>query len=1373
MRRIAKLLFFTLAGALGAAVFLLAVVLLGANTQPGREVLGWLVPRLTGGEVRVEGLSGSFPSALRLRALTLADGSGPYLTGSDVALDWQPLRLLHGEIAVDRLTAAEIDLLRLPKESGKSSSKPTPLLVRSFAIARLELPASLAGAAASLAVSGSLAEGADGTQSLSLDARRLGHGGGTYRVSARLTPSDVALDANLSEPPKGLLSSLAGLPDLGAIRLNASLSGPRSAIATRVALTAGPLSANARGTIDLARHAADLAVDATAPAMQPRPGISWQGVSLHARLAGPFATPTLAGNLTIENLAAAGAGIARIEAALRGNEGTAHLAATLSGILLPGPAPTLLAAAPLTVTAEANLAAPGRPVSFTLRHPLIAASGTVQTEGEQKLAATIALPDISPLAALGGIALSGQASLKIDAARQPAGLALDLAGGLALTAGMAPLPALLGPAPHVSLAARLANGTVTLRHLALSGAALSFGASGTASPERVALAWNSSLQNLSALTAGVTGALAAKGRIDGPTDALALTADLTATLGAANLPPAPVHAHLGVHGLPAAPSAQLTAEGTIAGAPLRLALSAARSPTALTLAIHEADWKSAHAEGTLALARAGGPSGKLSFSIKNLSDFSQLLSSPLHGSLAGSLAAASAHRLTLNLTGESLAASGASVGRAILAASLLDPLGVRRLEARLALANIAAGGISGASATLSAAGPMNALAFSLAAAGPDHASLAATATLDPASSQARLSALTASWHGAALRLLGPAQIVYSPGITLGNLRFAMAGAELSANGSLEPHLALSLAARNLTPALLAPFAPDLHAKFRLDADAALSGTLAAPAGRLAIRGTGIGLASGLAAGLPPASLDATANLAGRSARIASTLSAGTGTRLALSGTIPLAATGALDLAARGAIDLDILNPLLAAEGRHVAGTLTLDGHVTGNLGKPALAGTVRLANATLADYANGVSLRDISGEIIAAGETLRVARLDAHAGPGAIAISGSIGAFAPNLPVDLAITARNAELPQSDLMTARFDSDLTITGEAERRLAARGTVRLRRAEIRIPDHMPPDIPVLNVIRAGAKPPPPPAPGPNVALDITVSAAREIFVRGRGIDTEFGGKIHIGGTAAAPLPEGAFTLVRGQVSMAGKTLTFTSGTIGFNGGSPENPTLDLVATNTTSSTTATLTLGGTAEHPTVTLSSSPELPQDQILAALLFGSSSSSLSPFQIAELANSLTTLTGVGPSTGDPLGALRNGLGLDQLSVGSSASGSPTLQVGRYLAPGVYLGASQPASGGGSQAQVQINITKEIQLNATVGGTATNATGANTTSGTSVGITYQFQYLRRSAGSSRTEAAITTTISVPTTPGNNAAVVRCVASHTAPPRKGTRKLVA
>ncbi|MGH7160959.1 MAG: translocation/assembly module TamB domain-containing protein, partial [Acetobacteraceae bacterium] len=322
-----------------------------------------------------------------------------------------------------------------------------------------------------------------------------------------------------------------------------------------------------------------------------------------------------------------------------------------------------------------------------------------------------------------------------------------------------------------------------------------------------------------------------------------------------------------------------------------------------------------------------------------------------------------------------------------------------------------------------------------------------------------------------------------------------------------------------------------------------------------------------------------------------------------------------------------------------------------------------------------------------------------------------------------------AELLQSDRITLWLDSNLRLTGSVAQRLAIAGTLHVRRAEIEIPKSLPPNIAVLKVVRPGAKPSPPPASAPNVALDVTIEAPREIFVRGRGVDAEFGGRIHVSGTAATPGAVGSLHLIRGALSLAGQRLTFTSGTIGFNGGDPTDPTLDLVATTRNRVTTATLTLGGTVRKPTVTLSSVPDLPQDQVLAALLFGSATSSLSPFQIVEMANALTSLTGAGPSVGNPLGTIRKALGLDQLSVGSDTSGNPTLQAGRYVARGVYVGASQSASGGGTQAQVKIDLTKRLKLEATTGSGGGSATAINTGSapdtrnGSSIGLTYQFQY--------------------------------------------------
>ncbi|MDE2007498.1 MAG: translocation/assembly module TamB domain-containing protein, partial [Rhodospirillales bacterium] len=718
--------------------------------------------------------------------------------------------------------------------------------------------------------------------------------------------------------------------------------------------------------------------------------------------------------------------------------------------------------------------------------------------------------------------------------------------------------------------------------------------------------------------------------------------------------------------------------------------------------------------------------GRIAFAIADLGDFSGLIGTPLGGAVSGALVATAPDGppgLALDLTGTDLVGAGASVRRARVTARMRDPFGDRRIAADLALAGIAAGRLAGAEANLSATGPIDALDVRLAASAPgfDRARLAARARLDAGASRVELSTLTAAWHGVTVRLLGPARIGYAPGLSVVRLRLGMQGAELTADGRIRPALGLTLRLSNVTPTLIDPFVPGLPARGRLDATATLSGTLAAPTGRLTLRGRGLGLAATRAAGLPPAALTATADLAGGRARIETTLSAGRATRLTLSGTVPLTPTGTLALAAKGGVDLAIVDPILIAEGRRIEGRLTLDARLGGTIAHPAIAGTARLARAMFADYATGIDIRDIAGTVAATGDTIRIDRLQGRAGPGTIAVSGNVGVFAPDLPVNLTIAARDAELPRSDLMTARFDSDLAIHGSAHGRLSAGGTVRFRRVEINIPESMPPSLARLRVVRAGASPPPRAMLRPNVALALTVSAAREIFVRGRGIDAEFAGRIHIGGTAANPVATGGFRMVRGAINMAGKTLVFTEGRIGFNGGSPENPTLHLVATNVTGSTTATLTIGGTVEKPTVALSSAPVLPQDQVLGALFFNGSTA-LSPFQLAELASSLATLTGAGPGTGDPLGALRNGLGLDQLSVGASASGSPTLQAGRYIGSRFYVGATQSATGG-RQADVEVNLTKRLRLNATIGTGIANASGASRNSGPSIGLKYQFHY--------------------------------------------------
>jgi translocation and assembly module TamB len=415
----------------------------------------------------------------------------------------------------------------------------------------------------------------------------------------------------------------------------------------------------------------------------------------------------------------------------------------------------------------------------------------------------------------------------------------------------------------------------------------------------------------------------------------------------------------------------------------------------------------------------------------------------------------------------------------------------------------------------------------------------------------------------------------------------------------------------------------------------------------------------------------------------------------------------------------------------VTGAVTLDLGATGTIGAPRIGGSVALDGGSFQDFAQGVDLSKITALIRAEGQQLVIERFRATAGTGTIAIAGTVGALAPAIPLDLTVTADHAEPIQSDLLTARFDSDIHVSGALASGMKASGSVHILRAAINIPNSLPPSVAVLNVRRPGQKPPPPPAAPLPIALDLTLAAPRAIFVRGHGLDAELGGQLHLGGTLAALKPSGHFDMIRGTFSLVTTTLSFSTGQVGFDGGDITDPSIDFVAESVSSSVIARLAVTGYASAPKITLSSSPELPQDEILAQLLFQSSTSQLSPFQLASIATALASIAGVntGGGVGGLLRSVRQGLGLDELSIGngignptgatplagSTASkneSAPTLQAGRYVAPGIYVGAAQGTTGTGTAAQVQIDIAKGLKLQTQVGG---NSNG--------VGITYQFNY--------------------------------------------------
>jgi translocation and assembly module TamB len=482
--------------------------------------------------------------------------------------------------------------------------------------------------------------------------------------------------------------------------------------------------------------------------------------------------------------------------------------------------------------------------------------------------------------------------------------------------------------------------------------------------------------------------------------------------------------------------------------------------------------------------------------------------------------------------------------------------------------------------------------------------------------------------------------------------------------------------------------------------------------------------------LAPASLEAHADLNGGTAAVDAKLAAGQNVSLTLKGTAPLSPDRMLDLHAVGNADLSLLNPLLTADGRQVKGMIALDGTVAGPVTAPRLSGTATLRTAEFQDYTQGLRVSDITADLKAENGVIHIVKLDGKAGPGRITGGGTIDTVTSGWPVDLTIGLRNARPIASDMMTASLTGDLKLTGQARgRSMTLSGKIDVPKAEINIPDSFPLEVRTLNIRRRGQKPPPPPPVATAIALDLAINTSGPVIVRGHGIDADLGGQLTLKGSTGAPAIGGGFQMNRGTLTVAGQVLDFSTGKVSFDGGgvrSRLDPVLNFVAETSSGGVTATLTVGGYASAPKITLSSSPQLPQDEILAQLLFQQSSKQLSPLQLAQIAQALAALSGI--SNGfDPVASIRGGLGLDRLAVsgGSGVTTGTTVEAGKYISRNIYVGAKQGVSGG-TQAQVQIDITRNLKAEATVStgasATATQGAAARDTGG-SLGLSYQFEY--------------------------------------------------
>ena len=440
-------------------------------------------------------------------------------------------------------------------------------------------------------------------------------------------------------------------------------------------------------------------------------------------------------------------------------------------------------------------------------------------------------------------------------------------------------------------------------------------------------------------------------------------------------------------------------------------------------------------------------------------------------------------------------------------------------------------------------------------------------------------------------------------------------------------------------------------------------------------------------------------------RIVADVSSAAGITASLSGSAEPSA-GSVNLTATGQLPLALANRALAP--RSINGTLAFDLALRGAPSLANLSGQLRTGGARVS-----LPLLQTSLENLNATGQLSGGRLSFDAGGslgsgGTLNTNGAVTLTTPGLPAQISVTGQGLRLVDPTLYAALIDrADITIGGALGGALQVGGTIALGETELRVPETglggAAPIPPITHLgetaaerrtrIAAGLGPTDTGGGGSQrIGLDLSITAPGRVFIRGRGLDAELGGTLRIGGTTANAIPSGRFDLIRGRLSILGNRLDLTDGSATLQGSF--DPFIRLLATSRSGGYTIGVNMIGVISAPEITFTSTPALPEDEVLAQLLFGRSVSALSPVQLLQMADAAAALAG-GSSQSGIFATLREGLGLDDLDLQTDAEGNAALRAGRYLSDNIYTDVVIDQDGN-TGASLNIDLTPDITARGT-----------------------------------------------------------------------------
>jgi translocation and assembly module TamB len=202
----------------------------------------------------------------------------------------------------------------------------------------------------------------------------------------------------------------------------------------------------------------------------------------------------------------------------------------------------------------------------------------------------------------------------------------------------------------------------------------------------------------------------------------------------------------------------------------------------------------------------------------------------------------------------------------------------------------------------------------------------------------------------------------------------------------------------------------------------------------------------------------------------------------------------------------------------------------------------------------------------------------------------------------------------------------------------------------------------------------------------------------GIDSLWSTNLKVGGFVNAPAFTGRAELIRGDYDFAGRNFRLDRGIIRFAGESPPDPQLDIRASAQVQGLDASVIVKGSGQRPEITFASTPQLPQDELLSRILFGTSITNLSAPEALQLASAVAALQS-GSGSLDPINALRRAVGLDRLRIvpADVATGQRTaIAAGKYITRKLFVEVVTDGQGY-SATRIEYQISRWLSLLSTI----------------------------------------------------------------------------